>query len=174
MAAIRTGQIDHIGKSNTAALTAEEYNQLKKTTPDIQKKSWWLESWALGFLFDDPNHPWADLRVRQAMQMSINAQELSSEYYQGHVPPIIWPSLGESAAEFITPLSEMAKNTRDAYEYNPESGSLLKRATLTDSRLPRPPRGRTGLEHRTDCLVSSTLESRPRSSRWNGDFLKMA
>ena len=125
MAAIRTGQIDHIGKSNTAALTAEEYNQLKKTTPDIQKKSWWLESWALGFLFDDPNHPWADLRVRQAMQMAMNAQELSSEYYQGHVPPIIWPSLGESAAEFITPLSEMAKNTRDAYEYNPEGAKRL-------------------------------------------------
>ncbi len=125
MAAIRTGQVDHIGKGNIAALNIEEFNLLKKTHPDIQVKSWVLESWAIGYLFDDPNHPWADQRVRKAMQMAMNYEEMSSEYYQGHVPPIIYPALGESAAEFFTPLSEMPKHIREAYEYNPEGAKRL-------------------------------------------------
>jgi len=75
---------------------------------------------------DKPELPWYDIRVRQALSMAVNRQEIRDLYYQSKagldyypIPPI---------PEFIdmyVPIEQMPESIRELYEYKPDKARQL-------------------------------------------------
>lgn len=130
MAALRTGKVD---------LTAFEapipWNQkasLEATCPDLQ----WAQSpdagiWSI-YLGGD-FEPFQDRRVRKAMSMVVNRQEMVETLLGGSGVAYSWPDRPGWAS--FTPLEELPEDTREIYEWKPENVDKA-RQLLADAGYP--------------------------------------
>ena len=116
LAALRTGKIDQIG------MGWEDAKTLKETDPQLL----WV---------DRPNtcrvvdlnmgiEPYSDVRVRKAMQMAINLEELAATYYGGTADP--WPYMGhKSFPAYYAGFDEMPADVQEAFTFDPEGAKDL-------------------------------------------------
>ena len=88
LAALRTGKVDYLGSLGGSQLkTIDQVESLQQTNPDIV-------IWPFAFRNDNAYgmnvqiEPFDDIRVRKAMQMAINLEEISSAYYRGYADTI--------------------------------------------------------------------------------------
>jgi len=108
MAALRAGKISVLGMDWRNAQT------LAKTNPDIKQASYSQYSATIALRYGVK--PFDDIRVREALQMSINLQELSDTFYGGLSKPPPLPLLG--APGFYTPFDQLPQEEKDTYTYN--------------------------------------------------------
>ncbi len=120
IAALRTAQLDFL-----QGVDRENAALLKKQVPDLQ--------WKQGFVMS-PNiaagritqAPYSDIRVRQALNMAINKQEMVDTYYGGEAALIGYPfPPGKSWAKTYTPFEEQPKEVQDIFTYDPEKAKQL-------------------------------------------------
>ena len=88
LAALHTGKVDYLGSLGGSQLkTIDQVESLQQTNPDIV-------IWPFAFRNDNAYgmnvqiEPFDDIRVRKAMQMAINLEEISSAYYRGYADTI--------------------------------------------------------------------------------------
>lgn len=81
MAALRSGQIDIMMQMNS--IFAPQADSLAKTNPEIQQAWWPVPGYALEMRVD--TEPFTDIRVRKALQMSIDRQTVADTHYAGQV-----------------------------------------------------------------------------------------
>jgi peptide/nickel transport system substrate-binding protein len=143
LAAFRTGQTDYNNR-----VTWEDMEVLKEQHPEllvfnrgagIQSQLWWR--------VDKPELPFSDIRVRQALNMAVNKQEMLDDYYEGHADLLAYPVCNVKDFEaYYIPLEEEPKEVQDLFTYNPEKAKeLLKEAGYPD-----------GFTFKVTCASSAT------------------
>jgi peptide/nickel transport system substrate-binding protein len=133
LASFRTGQVDY---SVGIALTIEQGDDLLEQFPSMKYTTTPSFANHLYFRVDKPELPWHDLRVRQAMTLTINKQELIDTYYHGHadLQAAIYPP-DKAWEPFYTPLEEMPTepttpdsrcSVQELFSYTPENLTKAK------------------------------------------------
>lgn len=70
--------------------------------------------------------PFNDIRVRQAMNMAVNGQELVDDYYEGNAVILGWPyNPSKDYSPWYVPLEEQPQNVQELFTYNPEKAKEL-------------------------------------------------
>ena len=82
-AGFRTGKIDTV--SGGTAMTKERRDSLLKTAPQLKSKvlNFGTVGNRIAMQMNDPKAPWQDIRVRRALMMALNHQEIIDTYYGG-------------------------------------------------------------------------------------------
>jgi peptide/nickel transport system substrate-binding protein len=128
LAAFRTGKIDRLTASwENAELLLEQCPELEYI------RTYGSTSMLMGRV-DKPELPFKDVRVRQALNLAVDQQEIVDDYYEGHALPMGWPFYPIKAHEpFYTPLEEMPRVVQELFEYHPDKAKeLLAEAGYAD------------------------------------------
>jgi peptide/nickel transport system substrate-binding protein len=130
MAALRTGKVDLL------AVGWENAADVQRTNPELEY-SRYLTTYctAIFFRVDKPELPFYDIRVRRALSMAVNQQEMADTYYGGEAELITSPlaNLREWAdVGVLTPFEELPESTRELFEYHPDKAKEL----LTEAGYP--------------------------------------
>jgi len=125
-AAFRTGKIDML------SVTPEDGKQLLIQMPDLNYLERVSSTYVAGGRLDQPEKPWADLRVRRAANLAVNQEEILADYLDGDGVLLGYPYPDKKSWEkFFTPLSEMPK-VAELFSYDPEKAKAL----LTEAGYP--------------------------------------
>jgi peptide/nickel transport system substrate-binding protein len=128
LAAFRTGKVDKM-----AAISWENGELLKKQCPNLQDVVKYGMPNFPWMRVDKPDIPLYDIRVRQAMNMAVNKQEIVDQYYGGHATMMGWPYLPTASyAYWYIPLEDQPEDVQELFTYNPEKAKQL----LTDAGYP--------------------------------------
>jgi len=130
LAAFRTGGIDYV-----QGLSWDDFKLLNEQLPGLETKRLFGMSNFLVARVDKPELPFADLRVRQAMNLALNQQEILDEYYDGQGEILSWPwySWKANAGAYI-PLEELPTEpttsdsrcgVQELFTYNPDKAKQL-------------------------------------------------
>jgi ABC-type transport system substrate-binding protein len=119
LAGVRTGKIDLM---DTISLTDSQ--AVKKTNPEILQIPVPLGN---GLTLDPRNDkaPFNDVRVRQALQMSLNLAEIAQNYYAGSADPSPLPLTSNYLKGWGFPYSQWPQSLKDEYAYNPTGAKQL-------------------------------------------------
>ena len=129
MAAIRTAKLDVADAldMNDRGISWEEKESLEKTTPDLSFVDYELAGCGIGMRWDKkPFYP--DIRVRQALQMSINRSEIAQTYGSGvskALPPEGNRLCYNCVPGYYTPFDQLPESVQEDYTYNPKKAKQL-------------------------------------------------
>ncbi len=112
LAALRTGKIDF--QTN---ISRDSHKALQETSPQLQYKAVLQPGAYPLVIMRLDKAPFNDLRVRQALLMSIDFQGIIKNYLGGEGIPLIFPVLPTYGAAY-TPLEEMPADVQELYSYN--------------------------------------------------------
>ena len=121
LSALRTGKIDRAG------LSWEEAAEMMETDPQLEYSKYLVSYTNNIFMrMDKPEKPWADIRVRHALAMAIDNQEIVDELYGGNGVILHYPALSHKEYQCMyTPLDELPESVRMQYEYHPDKARQL-------------------------------------------------
>mgnify|MGYP002478540038 CR=1 FL=1 len=117
-AALRSGQIDMLESVRWSAV-----EELKKSAPDLQW-SRWLATTGTFLSMRVDTKPFDDIRVRRALNMAVNKQEIVDAFYNGNAELFAYPQHIDYIGYF-EPLSDMPDSVKELFEYNPEKAKKL-------------------------------------------------
>ncbi|UCD08666.1 MAG: ABC transporter substrate-binding protein [Dehalococcoidales bacterium] len=129
LAALRTGKIDFLSR-----VTWDSIKDIDITSPDIEYKGF-PSPWegVAAMRMDKPELPYYDLKVRQAMNMAVNQEELLEDYYEGDGAMLGYPFGPTPSYEpYFVPLEDMPEEVKMLYRYDPEGAKEL----LTEAGYP--------------------------------------
>ncbi|MFC2073201.1 ABC transporter substrate-binding protein, partial [Chloroflexota bacterium] len=117
--ALRTGKIDIV-----INITAEDSESLIKSNPELQRAGKWANG--RGLYMRNDVAPFDDVRVRQAMTMAINYDEIVEEYYGGKAEKFWWPAFPiPEHVPMWKPIEEMPESVQELYGYHPDKAAKL-------------------------------------------------
>lgn len=116
--ALRTGKLDIM--ENVRWQDAE---QLKKSTPDLKWNKWLATSGTFLAMRVDQK-PFDDIRVRRAMNMAINKDEIIKAYYNGYAELFAYPQHPEYTGYF-QPLNEQPASVQELFKFDPAKAKKL-------------------------------------------------
>jgi ABC-type transport system substrate-binding protein len=119
LSAMRTGKIDAIG--STSFVQAQ---QMKKTNPEILQ----IPTPAATTTTVDPRNdviPFKDIKVRKAMQMSIDLPTIAKTYYLGSADPTPSTLTTRYMTGWGWPFEQWPQELKDEYAYNPTAAKKL-------------------------------------------------
>lgn len=128
-AAFRTGKLDA-----TLNLTRDDWKQMLNTAPNLKTKTvqFGTASNRIAFQMNSKSAPWQDVRVRQALSMGINHQEILDTFYGGAADMTAFPLPGAPelyALGWVVPQKDLPRETQELFEYHPDKAKqLLKEA----------------------------------------------
>jgi len=128
LASFRTGKVDRLNAS------WENAEMLLEQCPELEYiRTYGMTSVLCGRV-DKPELPFKDVRVRQALNLAVDQQEIVDDYYEGHALPMGWPFYPIKAHEpFYTPLEQMPEVVQELFEYHPDKAKdLLAEAGYTN------------------------------------------
>jgi peptide/nickel transport system substrate-binding protein len=125
MAAIRTGKIDYLD-----GLFPDQANQILKTNPELLNS----KQVNAGPSIEPRNDlkPFSDIRVREAMQLSLDLPAIDKAFYANEVPPYSCGPINNAYTGFMTPYANWPQSLKDEYTYNPTKAKQL----LSDAGFP--------------------------------------
>jgi len=119
LSAMRAGKIDAID-----GISATDAQSMKKTNPEILQISIPLpECLSLDPRYDKA--PFTDIKVRQALQMSIDLKGIADNYYNGTATPYPSSLTSEYEPGWGFPYEEWPQDLKDQYAYNPTAAKKL-------------------------------------------------
>ena len=129
-AAFRTGKLDQLGYNGY-----EDWQEFLQQCPDLEYIQTYpdMPSVLVGRM-DKPELPFQNIKVRQALNMAINRQELIDELYYGYADMLSYPVCNAKVFKDIyRPLEEYPESVQMLFEYNPERArELLNEAGYPD------------------------------------------
>lgn len=121
LAAFRIGKIDTL-----KSVGWEDGADLMKRNPALQSVSVFTSPLFLNGRVDKPNLPFKDVRVRRALNMAVNKQDIVDNYYKGHAELFGYPFPPTPAfSAFYTPLKDMPASVQEVFSYNPDKAKQL-------------------------------------------------
>jgi peptide/nickel transport system substrate-binding protein len=120
--ALRAGKIDVLEQVSHA-----EAQRIKKTNPEIVQ----IMTPAPSTPSIDPRNdrpPFNDIRVRQAMQLSLDLADIAKTYYGGHAAATPSSLTSRDIKGWGFPCEEWPQDLRHEYDYNPVAARELLRA----------------------------------------------
>jgi peptide/nickel transport system substrate-binding protein len=123
--ALRTGKVDLMFN-----LDLKHVADLKKTNPQLQwSKKIFTNGWMLALRMD--TKPFDDIRVRRALNLAVNKQEIINSLYGGDGELVNFP-FPKTFTSVYTPLEKLPPSARELFTYNPEKAKKL----LTEAGYP--------------------------------------
>ena len=121
LAALRTGKLDML-----PAVTWEDAASLIKTNPDLKYNTrYQTPTFPVGRV-DKPDLPFKDIKVRQALNMAIDKQEILKSYFGGHAALLGYPWPPTKTYDAIyTPIDQQSQAVKDLFTYNPTKSKQL-------------------------------------------------
>jgi len=122
IAALRTAKIDRYGA------TWEDAADIMATNPELIYKRYLGSDSCMNIFMrqDDPETPFADIRVRQALMLAIDQPAIKEDYYVGDAEILVWPiTPSREYADAYVPLEELPESVRELYEYHPDKAKQL-------------------------------------------------
>jgi peptide/nickel transport system substrate-binding protein len=119
MAALRTGKIDIL-----ANLDWQHANVLKESNPELQVVKG-PESGSLGLEMRVDNAPFTDIRVRKALQLALDLNQIAKTHYNGLVDGIAAGIVPQEIKLYCYPYAEWSQELKDEYSYNPTKAKQL-------------------------------------------------
>ncbi|ETR76872.1 peptide ABC transporter substrate-binding protein [Afipia sp. P52-10] len=116
--ALRTGKLDIM-----ELVRWQDVETLKKSTPDLKWNRWLATSGTFLAMRVDTK-PFDDIRVRRAMNMAINKEEIIKAYYNGNAELFAYPQHPDYGAYF-QPLNEQPASVQELFKYDPAKAKKL-------------------------------------------------
>jgi peptide/nickel transport system substrate-binding protein len=116
--ALRTGKLDIM-----EAMRWQDAEQLKKSTPDLKWNKWLATSGTFLAMRVDQK-PFDDIRVRRAMNLAINKEEIIKAYYNGNAEMFAYPQHPEYGGYF-QPLNEQPASVQELFKFDPAKAKKL-------------------------------------------------
>lgn len=122
IAALTTGKVDIVADPRDHA-SYSQATSLKKNDPDIQQFYWPQAGPSIEMRVD--TKPFNDIKVRQALEMSIDRAAIAKSHYGGLVDGT--PCGLESPLDkgWVTPYSQWPADLQAIYSYNPDQAKTL-------------------------------------------------
>ncbi len=118
LTALRTGKLDML-----EAIRWIMVDHLKETTPEL-KWSRWLATTGNFVVLRMDRKPFDDVRVRRAMNLAIDQQEIAELFYGGHAELMAYPQHPDFG-DYFQPLEEMPASVQELFEYKPDKAREL-------------------------------------------------
>jgi peptide/nickel transport system substrate-binding protein len=118
MTAFRTGKLDIV-----EAVGWENMDSLRKSNPEIKSKQWTSFYGTMMVLRTDQK-PFDDIRVRRALNMAINKQEMIKSFYNDNAELLAYP-MHPAYEGYYEGLSAMPEQVKELFTYNPEKAKKL-------------------------------------------------
>jgi len=122
LAAFRTAQIDWVNKVGW-----EDAGDITRRNPDIQEFRF-LEAAHMNVIYMkmEEGQPFTDIRVRRAMSMALNQEEIKDKFYGGNAellscPVAPYPEL----YNLYTELEDQSQSVQELYQYLPDKARQL-------------------------------------------------
>ena len=118
LTALRTGKVDVLEAVRWSAAT-----ELKKSAPKLQ----WTRSLANGGMFVAmrvDTKPFDDIRVRRALNMAVNKQEIIKSYWGGNAEMLGFP-MHQAWTGYYEPLEVMPDSVKELFTFNPAKAKAL-------------------------------------------------
>lgn len=126
IAALRTGKLDML-----ESVRWQNVDSLKKSAPQLQWNRWLNQSGTF-MAFQVDQKPFDDVRVRRALNMAVNKQEIVKAYYNGHAELFAYP-MHPDYVGYFEPLESMPDSVKELFAYNPAKAKKL----LADAGYPK-------------------------------------
>ena len=145
LAALRTGQVDYVGALGNAQLrNLDQVESLQRTNPEIVISSFTFRNdGAVGL--NVQIEPFDDIRVRKAMQMAINLEQINNSYFGGFGDTTPQGKISRSYAQAVTQFEDWPEDVKKVFDYDPEGAEAL----LDEAGYPR---GADGIRFKTKFL----------------------
>jgi len=117
-AALRTGKIDIL-----SAVSWESAKELKQTTPQL-KWSRFLSSAAYRIALRMDTKPFNDIRVRRALNMAVNKQEIIDKFYGGQAEMFAFPMHPEYVG-YHKPLKDQPESVQELFRFDQAKAKKL-------------------------------------------------
>jgi peptide/nickel transport system substrate-binding protein len=118
LTAFRTGKLDIM-----EMVSWENMDTLKKSIPDLKSKSW-VSSYGTMLVLRTDQKPFDDIRVRRALNMAVNKEEIIKSYYNGNAELLGYP-MHPDFEGYYEPLSAMPDSVKELFTYNPDKAKKL-------------------------------------------------
>ena len=118
LTALRTAKLDLLENIRWSAA-----DDLKKSTPQL-KWSRWLGMSGQFLAMRVDTKPFDDIRVRRALNMAVNKQEIVKAYYGGNAELFAYPQHPDYLG-YYEPLEAMPESVRELYTFNPDKAKKL-------------------------------------------------
>lgn len=116
--ALRTAKLDLL-----ESVRWSHVDELKKSAPKIQ----WSRRLSNGGQFIAlrmDQKPFDDIRVRRAMNLAVNKQEIAKAYYGGNAELLAWP-MHPTYTGYFEPLDTMPDSVKELFSFNPAKAKQL-------------------------------------------------
>ncbi len=116
--ALRTGKLDIL-----EAIRWQEVDTLKKSAPALKWNKWLGMSGTFLAMRVDAK-PFDDVRVRRALNMAVNKDEIVKAYYNGNAELFAYPQHPEYEGYF-EPLDKQPDSVKELFKYDPAKAKKL-------------------------------------------------
>ncbi len=118
LAALRTGKVDLMFSINWRNIA-----DLKKSAPQLQwSRKLYTDATMVALRMD--TKPFDDIRVRRALNMAVNKQEMIDSFWGGNAEMLNCP-FPKTFTSVYTPLDKLPPTARELFVYNPEKAKKL-------------------------------------------------
>jgi peptide/nickel transport system substrate-binding protein len=117
-AALRTGKLDILEFIRWMAV-----DELKKSAPQLRWNRWLATNGQFLAMRVDTK-PFDDIRVRRALNMAVNKQEIVRAYYGGNAELFAYPQHPDYYG-YYEPLEAMPDSVKELFTYNPDKAKQL-------------------------------------------------
>jgi peptide/nickel transport system substrate-binding protein len=132
LASLRTGKIDRIpGGGRGGGVTWQQVQSMQKTNPEVNV--WWIPTEGPCLPVRVDRDPFTDIKVRQALQMSIDRATIASTHYGGTVDGVPCGLISPTQVGWCLPYDKWPTDVQEVYSYNPtKAKELLAEAGYPD------------------------------------------
>jgi peptide/nickel transport system substrate-binding protein len=116
--ALRTGKLDIL-----EYIRWQNVESLKKSAPQL-KWNRWLNMSGQFLAMRVDTKPFDDIRVRRALNLAVDKQEIVKSYYNGNAELFSYPQHPDYIG-YYEPLEKMPASVQELYKYNPEKAKKL-------------------------------------------------
>jgi peptide/nickel transport system substrate-binding protein len=128
VAAMRTGKIDVLGMifggGWTQLFSVDPAVSLMRTNPELQYEPMWAFS-NTSFAVNTQAPPFDDVRVRHALQMAINLDEINRVFHSSYADTTPQTYLSSSFVGYVVPFEDWPEELKGYYTYDPAGAEAL-------------------------------------------------
>jgi peptide/nickel transport system substrate-binding protein len=116
--ALRTGKLDIL-----EAVRWQDVESLKASAPQL-KWNRWLATGGTFLAMRVDTKPFDDIRVRRALNLAVNKEEIIKSYYNGNAELFAYPQ-HPTYGNYFQPLDQQPASVQELFKYDPEKAKKL-------------------------------------------------